>query len=760
MSPPPYQPLVVLLLAELTAAAAVTAPSEQPVVLPDPAERDVLPAVVRLAELDDLLTSALSQLDGSALAQGMDKDVAMRLRLLRAHYDVEERTTLLSQARQLRLPRAHAALVLAAQARRDALEGAAVDALEHWRQAVGHAIHEGRTDDAAGWLYAIRAVNINYGPWTDRLEDEHLLAQALPKTGSGGLIRRVRSPETDALRAALSAQPVTAIRAARRWLADSIVTGDLVGEHSAAELLGDLYAGNTELERAAACYQWAGRTKKVTDLAAAGDRVLPATPVGCGPWWQPSSSLVVLAVQHDLLDDDTAGRLLTTLLDTVARGRAGKLVDNPTHSLLLQATKTACVLAGRGTCSDAQALLDLLASDVARDENQYQYHDKQHVQACESIAVHHPELAWPAVQRIFDLAQVGTNEALHALNRSPVLDLLRHPGSSDSLDHAPIASALTAHQRHLLLGRLQAIAAAGRYEAGVTVASLGGTDQAVVERATQARDRLLNRSEPGGQGFGSGGRIVSDAYLVTFLSSAEQQKCLDKLLAVAADRREAAANRQDALAAAANLVLQLDNDIKADVHISSRPFAEGHQDGSFLDAETTNPHPLSFLKINLGTASLRAAGLHLARCSAVTEDDRMWVRQCAVDLLASSDERLVHQGAETLSSLGEDVVGDLDAALLSTHRLPIVRQLAAIVATAAPVRYAKTLQNLATDPDSSVRRLLAERLHRALHAEPQTGGAVQDHQRGARTVIIGVLDTLQHDLRHTVRRAATGCAGR
>jgi hypothetical protein len=766
LSPPRYQPLLVLLLAELTAAAAVTAPSEQPVVLQDPGEPAVLPAVVRLAELDDLLTSALSQLDGSAVAQGMDKDVAMRLRLFRAHYDVEERTTLLSQARQLRLPRTHAALVLAAQARRDALDGAAIDALEHWRQAVGHAIHEGRTDDAAGWLYAIRAANINYGPWTDRLDEEHLLAQALPKTGSGGLIRRVRSPETDALRAALAAQPVTAIRAARRWLSDSIVTGDLVGEQAAAELLGDLYAGNTELERAAACYQWGGCTKKVTDLAAAaGDRVLPPTPIGSGPWWQQSSSLAVLAAQHDLLDDDTAGRLLTTLLDTVARGRAGHLVDNPTHSLLLQATKTACVLAGRGTCSDAQALLDLLAGDVARDENQYQYHDKQHVQACESIAMHHPELAWPAVQRIFDLAQVGTDEALHALNRSPVVELLRDPKSPDSVNHRSISpaaepSALTARQRRLLLGRLQAMAAAGRYEAGVTVAALGGTDQAIVERATQARDRLLRRSEPDGLGFGFGGRMVPDAYLVTFLSSAEQQKCLDNLLAVAADRREAAPNRQEALAAAANLVLELDDEIKAEIHITSRPFAEGHQDGSFLDAETTNPHPLSFMKINLGTASLRAAGLHLARCSAVTEDDRMWVRQCAVDMLASSDERLVGQGAKTLSSLGEDLVGDLDAALLSTHRLPIVRQLAAIVAPAAPARYAKTLGNLATDPDSSVRRLLAERLHKALQSEPQTGGAEQDHQRGTRTAIIGVLDTLQHDLRHNVRRAATGCAGR
>ena len=761
MDPPPYQPLLVLLLAELTAAAAVTAPSEEPVVPQDPDRPAVLPAVMRLAELDDLLTSALSQLDGSAAARGMDKDVTMRLRLVRAQYDEEERTTLLSQARQLRLPRAHAALVLAAQARRDALDGATADALEHWRQALGHAIHEGRTDDAAGWLYAIRALNINYGPWTDRLDEEHLLAQALPKTGSGGLIRRVRSPETDALRAALAARPLTAIRAARRWLADSIVTGDWVGENAAAELLGDLYAGNTELERAAACYQWAGETKKLTDLAAdAGDRMLPPTPVGAGPWWQQSTSLAAIAAQHDLLNDDTASKLLATLLDTVAQGRAGNLVDNPTHSLLLQATKTACVLAGRGTCSDAQALLDLLAGDVTRDENQYQYHDKQHVQACESIAVHHPELVWPAVQRIFDLAQVGTDEALHALNRSPVLDLLRDPPSPESLDHPPIASALTTHQRHLLLGRLQAMAADDRYEAGVTVATLGGTDQAVVERATQARDRLLNRSEPDGQGFGFGGRIVPDAYLVTFLSSAEQQKCLDTLLAVAADRREAAPNRQEALAAAANLVLELDNDIKADIHTSSRPFAEGHQDGSFLDADITNPHPLSAMKINLGTASLRAAGLHLARCSAVTRDDRTWVRQCAVDMLASSDERLVRQGAKTLASLGEDVVCDLDAALLSTHRLPIVRQLAAIVAAAAPARYANTLQKLATDPDNSVRRLLAERLHKALQTEPQTGGAVQDHQRGARTVVIGVLDTLRHDLRHTVRRAATGCPGR
>jgi hypothetical protein len=118
-------------------------------------------------------------------------------------------------ARQLRLPRPHAALVLAAQARRDALDGSAEEALENWRSAVAHAIHEGRTDDASGWPYAIRAVNGRYGPWTSRFDEEHLLAQSLPKTGSGRLIRRVRDPETDARRAALAGSPIEAIRAWR-----------------------------------------------------------------------------------------------------------------------------------------------------------------------------------------------------------------------------------------------------------------------------------------------------------------------------------------------------------------------------------------------------------------------------------------------------------------------------------------------------------------------------------------------------------------
>jgi hypothetical protein len=101
------------------------------------------------------------------------------------------------------------------------------------------------------------------------MDEEHLLAQALPRTGGGRLIRGVRDPETDAVGPPSPIVPVNAIRAARRWLADSIVVGDWGDEKAAAELLGDLYARNGEPDRAANCYQWAAEIKKLTALAEA-----------------------------------------------------------------------------------------------------------------------------------------------------------------------------------------------------------------------------------------------------------------------------------------------------------------------------------------------------------------------------------------------------------------------------------------------------------------------------------------------------------
>jgi hypothetical protein len=765
LTPPAYQPLLVLLLAEMAVADATVTPSGQ--LVADEAGGDSIQGVAtQLARLDDLITSALTQLV-AAPAATQDKDVALRLRLLRASYDANERDNLLTMGRQLRLPRSHAALVLAAQARRDALEGSAPEALEHWRQAVGHAIHEGRTDDASAWLYAIRSVNARYGPWTSLIDEEHLLAQALPKLGTSRLIPRVRDPETDARRAALADRPIEAIRAARRWLADSIVTADWVDEQAAVELLGDLYASNAEPERASACYQWSGKTKKLTHLIeVVGDRLLPPAQLRSGPWWQQATSLAGIAAQHDLLADDTAGQLLRSLLDLVARGRVGELIEGPNYLLTLEATKTACVLAGRGSRDEAQALLDLFAGDVARSENQHHYHDKHHVEACRTISTHHTDMIWPALVRLFDLADVGTHDALRALHDDFVLDQLREPspGPTDRiLPPGPLPpSALTMEQREALRERLKAMAGAGRYEAGVAVSALGGIDLTVKERAMQARDRLLNRSEPDGHMFSFGTRVVSDSYLVTFLVIADQLACLDKTMTIAADRREATKNRQDALIAARNLVLDQADDAKASVHMRSRSFVDGDQDGSVLDSWTSTSHPLSTMQSNLGSASLRAEGLRLAHFSAVTDVDKLWLRDRATVMLGSNDEGLVRSAAITLSALSADAIGELDAALLAAHPLPVARQLAAVVAVAAPNKYSASLNALAGDSDHKVRTLLAHRLHDAqarVTGRAEVGerpGGHDETQDAADAIVTEVLGKLADDVRHTVRRAAIG----
>ncbi|MFI5541920.1 hypothetical protein ACIA5H_36700 [Nocardia sp. NPDC051900] len=753
-APPDYQPLLVLLLAEMTHAEAILAPSRA--IVTDWAEStdsgtDV--AATSLDELDDLITAAIEQL-AQASPSDQGREASLRLRLVRGYYNTDERRTLLTAARQRRLPEKSAALILAAHARREALDGSAEEAIEHWRQAVASAIHGGHTDDAGGWLYAIQAVKARYGPWTVGGDDYHSLAQALPTASSGRLIRRVRDPEADARRAALANNPREAIVAARRWLADSIVVGDWVDENTATELLGDLYADNTELARAACCYQRAGAIEKLRALIdTAGDRLLPmVSPVGSGPWWQQKAALVQISAQQDLLDDDTVVLLVKALLELVGRGRNGELTDDPGDSLTVQATKTLCVLAGRGDAVDAKGLLDILADDVPRSANHYRYHDSEHVRACISILVHHPEMAWHALKRVFDLAEAGTDAALDVLHQPRVIDALATPAANQASPDSPSATVLTGRQRSILRKRLRTMAAAGRYDAGLAIASLGEADDSVTERATRARDRLLKRPEPEGYSIEHGTRLVSDSYLVSFLELADQQACLYKVMAIAEDRRASASNRQDALKAAANLVIDQDDRLKTEVHLRSRTYVTGEQDGSFLDAETSNPHPLSALRVDLGPTSLRADGMRLAFNSSTTDDHRDWLRHHAIDLLGSPDTGTVRRAAHVLSWLGATGVGDLDAAILAGHPLSTMRELAAVVAAAAPTRWASTLRALARDDASSVRLVLAQQLRNATDNAHPGSGADTD----GRAVLAEVLDRLRADTRHSVRRAAVG----
>ncbi|WP_344949142.1 hypothetical protein [Actinomadura miaoliensis] len=720
--PGQYRPLLVLLLAEDLLA---TAPDQLP-------------------ELDDLINEAIAQAAQRPISD-VEDDIVVRLRLIRAEYDAVERRQLLGEARRHRVPGRHAALISAREARRCALEGRAEDAVVSWRDAVHDSIHAGLTDAAADWLYALRAVHIRYGLRTTELDEEHHLAQGLRAMGTGRLLNRFRNPKEQAMSAWIGKKPIEAVLSARRWLIDNVVTGSWTHEIDALELLADLYRENREPALAALHYQRAGKSAKLTELAKeAGDLLLPAGPLESAPWWVLHSRAALVAAQADLLDDRSAAVLLGELTEMAARGRAGELADSPNQALTLQAARSACTLAARGTAAQATALLELLSQDVHREPGHYWDTDDQHAAACVRIARAHPSVAMVALTRLFDLADQGVDKALELLAGDEVLALLgafpRHDGYfGDSAKSGP----LTGSEQSALRARAIQFAEGEHYLADVVGFALDPGHPFVRERAEQARDRILNRLEPA-PGHAERILVVSDSYLVSGLSTADQRACLEKLLDVAEDVRELATNRQSALTGARNLVAPQPEEVKRVVFSRSSAFVLGKRNGSRFDELMGNSHPLSWFKADAGSASLRGHGLRLAMASATTDHQRQWVREQAVALLSEGDASDMEAAAVTLAQLPSEITAGVNVNLLSAHNHVDVRCASAVLYTRRPRRYHNAAMRLAKDRDARVRRTLAEA---AAKAPPEHSEDVAP-----------ILAVLAHDARHSVRTAVVSPA--
>lgn len=728
-----YEPIMTLMLVELTLSDTLLQPP--PSTIGSPGRHDA--AKVAASALEPLVAAALQQL--AAVPTMAGDELAFRLTLARACYDDNVRTTLLTEARSLRLPRTRAAIVLAAQGRRDMLAGLPDEAREKYQVAVNTAIEDGQTELARGWLYAIRNINVQFGPLTEHLDEPHHLASALPVSTAPHVLHRTRDLEVVARRASMDGKATAAIKAARRWLADSIIIGDVADEAAAAELLGDCYADNSAVDHAACAYQLAGEGEKLEKLAAAcADHVLPAVLPGVGAVWQQRATHRLLRAQDDLLPDDVAAAVLDAALQQREAARSGELVDNVFGELAVSAAKTACVLAARGTTAQAQQLLDAMSDSVERAENHYFRYDNEHVTACLRIIETHGELVVPAARRVFDLAEERTPDALHAVNGDTILNLLQ----PEEAEHASYAARLPEAERVALVARLQVLADAGVYDAAIACARLGSVTQTVTTTAETAERRILERLAPDGMTFSFGTRMGQDAYLTTFLTHERQRACLAKLQTIAEDRREAAANRYDAVNAATVIAVELPEDDKRAFHLWTRQFVSGEQDGSMLDEQVTNPHPLSSFKVSIGESTFVGIGIDAAGYSAQGTEERNWVKEQAAALLSHPLESVVSKAAVVLSRLGE-VSDSIDPRFLTSHPSETVRQLAAFLATSGQKLDPTLLSQVARDPSPRVRRLLAHRLRiRAASPTPDGGGSDETAE---------AVETLRADPRRSVR---------
>ncbi|KUN81293.1 hypothetical protein [Streptomyces griseoruber] len=168
-----------------------------------------------------------------------------------------------------------------------------------------------------------------------------------------------------------------------------------------------------------------------------------------------------------------------------------------------------------------------------------------------------------------------------------------------------------------------------------------------------------------------GTRLVEDSYLVGSLHIDARQTCLERLMDIAADPREIALARQDAITGARNLVVDLPVEVQRRTFLLAKEYALERRDGSHLDGRVTgSPHPLSSFKFSGGSASLRGKGLRLAEVSATYPEDHVRVRDQAISLLSEQDTEILDDAAMTLSQLPHDVTspggrGPLHASSLS-----------------------------------------------------------------------------------------------
>ncbi|WP_392872696.1 hypothetical protein [Streptomyces sp. LN499] len=716
---PAYQPLLVLLLAEQLMAT-------------DPS---CLPSI-------DALIETATRRAATLQSDLIFEDVVVRLRLVRAEYNTAERTALSRSARFHQVTGRHAALINAREARRLALEGRPDEALECWRAGVYEAIHVDLVEDAADWLYAIRAVNVQYGPLTPDIDDEHRLAQALRTTGSGRLLDRMRSPRQQALSAVVRDKHVEAALSARRWLTDTVITGDWASEFEALDLLGDLYRDSHEPVLAARCYERAGKDKKLSKLAAEGDFVLPLEALKDEPWWVLHARAALVQAQADLIDDDVVGDLLDQLTALAERGRAGELTESRFRSLTDQVIKSACTLAVRGTEEQALAVLSLLAPDVHRGPNQASRSDESHATACVAIANAHRGAAFTALTRLFDLADVGAQKALELVVEDKVIGLLIEQKDDAQASEGAPDHHFSGDDLNALRARVGHLDDSGRYLADVARLLVDPLHPAVRERAEQACERILQRPDPvpGRTSFGT--RLVPDSYLANSLDSGLRLQCFEKLMTIAGDSREVALTRQDALTGGCNLITDLPVEVRQETFRATKCFVLGEQSPSYLDDEVAStPHRLSSFKLSMGSASLRGKGLLLALATATSPEDHAWVREQAISLLRTHEADDLFAAATTLSRLPDDAVADVDASLMAAHNSVVVRQASAVLCLRNPARYQDVAMRLAQDSDFRVRRVLAEA------AADQSGG-----QKSG--LAAALLELLALDRRRSVRAAA------
>jgi hypothetical protein len=599
------------------------------------------------------------------------------------------------------------ALVLARYARHLALVPQPQPSAARWRDAIERACVELLNDDAADWLYALRAVRLQNGLMGDDIDDLHRHAQALRAAGTGTLLPEPYPARESGLANLRDKQWPDALETVRRYLWRSVVGADWSGELEAHEMLGDLFVQTGRGHEAIRHYVIAGEGKKLQQLAgAARDEPvrLPGDLLTSRPWERAAAFSFAAATADLIVDEDARYWCSAAFREVTDHPQPAPLgAPNP----MLAAFKAFGQLAAVSTVEQARRFLEIGRELVPRQPNAYHYTDEDHVHALIGLARAHPELRAEAVDQLLQALLVDQRMAELLLRHGH--DLLR----DDSIRTVAAVGATAAG------GSL--------YAALALVAAEADTSQAEPLARQRLEVAVAPRvHQPGVHSFGTG--LGQTAALVTVLREDDRIRFARAMLAFANDHEEVAQDRQEALVALKGIARRIPDDVRDELFEQVLPFVEGRHDTPEGDPFfPATADPLERFRWSFGDPALAPTALMAAAALARGPEQCSAVQRNAMIQLRDATDEHTNSIAVALASLPPQMV-TVPLEFLASHPSHWLRALAAVIWAQRTDQPEEIGVALAGDWSRDVRGSLArslrsgsryERVHAILSDDPR-----------------------------------------
>ena len=637
--------------------------------------------VARNPEVVEARAELIEQLARSMPADDQSQLIAARLRMCLADAcgGWEELAT---SARDTYPPKV-AALVIARSARHLTLTPSPQAAVARWRDAIERACMAQLNDDAADWLYALRAVRIENSLVDSDINELHRHAQALRASGNGTILPEAYSAHERGLDDMRDQRWPDAFEELQHYLWRAVIVASWVDEIQAHELLGDLFAHTGRGFDAVSHYIAAGKGKKLEVLVETlldQPIALPIELMTPRPS-ERTAAFEFAAKCSDLIVDDDARQWCAAAYREIKEHPQPASFGSPDP--WLAAFSAFGKLAELSREEDAREFLEISNGLLLREPNKYRFSDEAQIFALIGIGRAHVELSVAALDQLLQAVLVDPRMAERTLQHGE--ELLRS-------DPDRVAAALSE-------------AANENVYAALALVFSGADTTPVVPLATRRLDAAVapRIHQPGQMTFGTG--LPQTAGLVIALSEDDRLRFARGMIEFTRDGQESSHNRCDALAALRGIAPHLPAVARSELFDEVLPFASDESesvDELFRGASDL----LRRFTVHIGNASLAGAGVKAAAALAQSDAQYTAVESAAIKLLYGADDLTLNSIAAALVALPSEKV-TLPVDVLAGHPSPWLRTLAAVLWARRPGEAEELGLRLARDPSQHVRGSLA-----------------------------------------------------